>query len=220
MENGGYIGLTADAPIKLNQEVYRNLDMSVEIEKLVGIKFNHQLIIDVVGKKVNKGGTIVLVECLECGLFVERYIGHVKCMKSCNCGKSNLRKKFIRENKIWRCMRQRCDNPNELNYSIYGGRGITYCRQWKVFDNFILDMGPRPSEDHQIDRIDNDGNYEPSNCRWATRSENMRNTRRAKKVNYNGDLSHILDISEKEGIDRNVIYRRYKLGYRDERLWT
>lgn len=79
----------------------------------------------------------------------------------------------------WRAMLSRCENPNATGYGRYGGRGITVCDRWRAdFTAFLADMGERPSIDHSIDRIDTDGNYEPSNCRWATRSEQQQNKRR------------------------------------------
>jgi hypothetical protein len=87
------------------------------------------------------------------------------------------------EYSVWSGMKDRCLNPNSCNWTNYGGRGITVCDRWKdSFSNFYEDMGPRPSDEHSIDRIDNDGNYEPGNCRWATVEEQVYNRRTNRMV--------------------------------------
>lgn len=84
--------------------------------------------------------------------------------------------------KRWHAMLDRCRNPNHKNYKHYGGRGIGVCAEWNDFAVFLADVGEPPSPEHTLDRVDTNGNYEPENIRWATRSEQARNKRQAKEV--------------------------------------
>lgn len=81
------------------------------------------------------------------------------------------------EYRIWCHIKSRCENPNSHVFNLYGGRGIKVCKRWNDFINFYADMGPRPSKNHSIDRIDSNGNYEISNCRWSTSKQQQRNRR-------------------------------------------
>jgi hypothetical protein len=100
-------------------------------------------------------------------------------------------------------MIKRCHNPGRAEYKHYGGRGIVVCEWWRTsFAAFLKDMGPRPSPTHEIERIDNDGNYEPGNCRWATRKEQMRNTSVSQKVRRDdGEVFQtIVEAAETTGV--------------------
>lgn len=88
-----------------------------------------------------------------------------------------LMRRFSDTHKSWTQMRSRCHDPNNDAYPRYGGRGITICDRWSIFENFLADMGVRPSRNHSLDRVDSDGNYEPENCKWSTPLEQTLNRR-------------------------------------------
>ena len=121
--------------------------------------------------------------------------------------------KHLPEYQIWKQMRYRCSNPRTRNYHNYGGRGIKVCGRWSVFKNFWEDMGPRPATHYSLDRIDNDGNYEPDNCRWATPKQQGRNARYNRILTHNGRSMCLADWSEATGIRHSIIRKRLTRGW-------
>ena len=114
---------------------------------------------------------------------------------------------------IWDGIIQRCTNPKASSYKIYGGRGIKVCQRWNKFENFLNDMGDRPTDEHQIDRINNDGDYSPDNCKWSTKKQQARNKRNNRLITHNGKTLCIAAWGEKTGICRKVITYRLKAGW-------
>ena len=119
----------------------------------------------------------------------------------------------------WRGMKDRCANLNRLDY---GGRGIGFCERWVDFANFLEDMGPRPSLKHSLDRIDNNGNYTPENCRWATRKQQGRNARSNVLLTHDGKTQCLAAWCEEIGMKRGTLYQRiFRLNWSIERaLYT
>lgn len=113
----------------------------------------------------------------------------------------------------WNQMKRRCYTPTDPKFPKYGGRGIGICKRWrKDFDAFMKDMGPRPSSNHSIDRIDNDWHYEPSNCRWATPREQAANTNRNLYYTYDGRTQHLADWCRELNIKYTTLYTRLNRG--------
>lgn len=121
---------------------------------------------------------------------------------------------------IWENMISRCCHQRSSAFKHYGGRGISVCDRWRNFGNFYSDMGPRPSPKHSIERRNNNGNYEPENCYWATRKEQMRNTRVNHLVTFNGETLCISEWTEKLGLSINLLLHRLKRGWSAEKALT
>lgn len=117
------------------------------------------------------------------------------------------------EYRVWCAMKNRCTNPNGRIYRLYGLRGIKVCDRWlKSFANFLADMGKRP-EGTSLDRINNDGNYEPGNCRWATAKVQANNLRTNRVIEFSGERRTVSQWSDKTGIKRETITHRLKRGW-------
>jgi hypothetical protein len=163
-------------------------------------------------------------ECLcECGNVITikpKYLvsGNTR---SCGCLKIDLAADRHRthglselpEHRIWEAMKGRCFRRSDPGYKNYGARGITVCKRWLDFGKFIEDVGRRPSPKHSIERLDNDGNYEPGNVIWATRKEQSRNTRRNVFIVHNGVRATLSAWAEMKHFKRGLISDRLKAGW-------
>lgn len=121
-----------------------------------------------------------------------------------------MMKKNTRDNPTyarWAAMIQRVTNPTNVRWEHYGGRGIDVCERWRDFDNFVADMGECP-DGLTLDRLDNDGDYEPGNCRWATRTEQNRNNRRTHMITYDGRTQSMSAWAEEIGMNYKTLERR------------
>lgn len=138
------------------------------------------------------------------------------CMKGAHCRTHGLR--HTPEYSVWCGMIARTENAKCTRFCNHGGRGIRICERWRSnFSNFYEDMGPRPSPHYSIDRIDNNGNYEPGNCRWATATQQARNTRRNRFLTFNGQTRCVSEWSNIIGVSPDALLMRLKNGWGVER---
>lgn len=142
--------------------------------------------------------------------------------KSCGClrREAGLRNKTHGQTKtpeyrVWNQLRARCNDPKDKSFPVYGGRGIKVCSRWEAsFEAFKEDMGPRPSPTHSIDRKDNDGDYSPGNCRWATKLEQTRNRRCAVNVSHAGVTLPLQVWCDRYQADYSTVHSRlFKHGW-------
>lgn len=125
------------------------------------------------------------------------------------------------EYNVWKHMKDRCYNPRSQRWDRYGGRGIRVCKRWMTsFENFLADMGFRPSRNHSIERVNNEGNYEPTNCRWATRYEQNHNKSSSVFIDYGGDRLTVGQWSNRLGFIRKTLDCRLRAGWSVEDALT
>jgi hypothetical protein len=118
-------------------------------------------------------------------------------------------------------MRSRCHNPTAKDYRNYGAKGITVCEQWRTdFPRFLADVGSRPSRQHSLDRINNSGNYEPGNCRWALPIVQHNNTSTNRYLTAQGRTQTIAEWSRELGISSVMLYSRVAMGWNADRVVT
>lgn len=184
------------------------------IINLVGLKFNRLSVIEF--SHLKSGRSYWLCQC-DCGTEKIMRADGIKTSVSCGCyqiervTKHNLSRSP--EYKVLKSLIQRCVNKNCPAYPDYGGRGIKVCDRWLYsFEAFFEDMGKRP-KGHSIERIDNTGNYEPSNCKWATQQEQVNNRRSNTLLTCNGKTQTIAQWKREMGLKRNNIEERLKHGW-------
>jgi len=121
----------------------------------------------------------------------------------------------------WVGMKGRCLNVNNRAYKDYGGRGITVCKRWLKFENFLKDMGESPGKGYSLDRIENNKGYYPKNCRWATHKEQCRNRRNNHTINYSGRTRCLMDWAKELNIAYDLLRARiYKYMWPIEKAFT
>lgn len=189
--------------------------------KMIAGERNHRLVAVQFVDRDKHSNSTWLFRC-DCGQEITAVAGNVRAgrIKSCGCLNQELvaarnethGQTGTPEYVAWQSMRARCaDQENPL----YGGRGIKVCDRWlNSFENFLADMGHKPSPEHSLDRYPNgDGNYEPTNCRWATNAEQSRHRRSNHRVTYLGREMLLVEAAELAGVDYDVACRRLNDGW-------
>ena len=201
----------------------------MKVDELIGKKFNRLTILDFSYKKNN---TIYFKCQCSCGSIKIVSIYNLKngTTKSCGCYNSEYHSiKFKKHGLdrtniyfVWCHMVQRCYNPKNSRFSSYGGRGITICDEWRhdlgAFNKWALANGY--DKTLSIDRIDNNGNYCPENCRWATQKEQANNKRTNKFISFNGKTQTITQWADEKGLKYSVLSNRIRNGWSVERALT
>jgi hypothetical protein len=202
----------------------------------VGDTFTRLKVLSYVGTRPHVGH-IWKVQCI-CGRIREargtRLLSRVT--KSCGCLAAELssirRKQDIKhgdgrntgkasEYSTWCSLKHRCLNPNNASFHNYGGRGISVHHTWRdSYEQFLTDVGRRPSNKHTLERIDNDGDYAPDNVRWATRLEQAQNTRKVTLVTYQGRTQTASQWAREVGLKATTVNQRIKRGWTPERALT
>jgi hypothetical protein len=147
-------------------------------------------------------------------------------VKSCGCLRSD-RRKAMAAGKLsrtatynsWSMMKDRCLNKNNQNWDRYGGRGVKIADRWMNYRNFLADMGERP-KGMTIERVNNDGHYEPGNCRWATRLDQGRNRSTCRRITYNGRTLSLTEWAEAIGVNPRTLKSRLRIGWSVERAFA
>lgn len=196
--------------------------MPVKVTIPIGTRFGKLVVVAFHGKTPR--GRRWECRC-DCGRTVLQSVKNLNYgVQSCGCRQREI---FTTHGKskhpayqIWKHMLSRCLDPRDHSYPNYGGRGITVDPAWMRLARFVEDMGPRPSLDHTLERIDNNGPYAPGNCRWATRTEQALNRRSNRLLTLNGRTLHLSEWADALGVNESTIRSRLTRGWSVERALT
>jgi hypothetical protein len=136
-----------------------------------------------------------------------------------NTGKTRIKKIYSHlksktaEYRAWAAMIGRCYNSNNPRFPYYGGRGVKVCSRWRTFENFLRDMGEKPGQSFSLDRINTNGNYSPSNCQWATHSQQMINRRTSRVIRFRRQSKTVVEWARETGLKRETITARLNRGW-------
>lgn len=194
-----------------------------KIKDMTGIRIGRLVVIGYLGPRPKQASWLCRCDCGNHTVV----LGHnLRCSTTTSCGCLRVEGKYQvscrgPEYKTWVNMRTRCNNPKSSQFLDYGGRGIEICERWRKFENFYADMGPRPASEYSLDRINVDGNYEPSNCRWATKEEQANNARSNIPLTYSDKTMNLAQWAREIAINEKTLYDRInKLGWSVERALT
>lgn len=189
-----------------------------------GLRSTHLVVLG----KADFGRSRWWVRC-DCGVVKHMAQSNVLQCRSCGCMKAQIirRARTVHGRAVekgptyrtWKGMRHRCNSPSHKSWKNYGGRGIRVCERWDSFENFLSDMGEKP-EGMTLERIDNDGNYEPGNCRWATPKENCNNRRTSRILSLNGRSMTLEQWSDEVKIHSDTLSKRIASGWSVEKALT
>lgn len=183
-------------------------------------RFGRLTVIEENGRINNRIAWLCRCECGNEVTLSSNRLLHKEGTKSCGCLRSEASANRATKHghaktriyEIWSSIKSRCDSPRNKNYSRYGGRGIKVCERWRDFESFYEDMKDGYQDDLTIDRKDNDGHYEPSNCRWVTQQQQLSNYSRNRFITINGETDTIKNMCIKYGVPYDKTFRRIKKG--------
>lgn len=162
-------------------------------------------------KAIDRSGLIAGVT-LSCGCLQKERVAAVKSTQNGHSGTLTF--------SSWYAIMHRCTNPNNHAYEAYAGRGITVCERWHEYEKFLSDMGERPSVKHSIDRIDNNGNYEPGNCRWVLMAVQNMNRSNTLRLTFNGETKTLLEWAKITNISYSTLISRHTRGWSPMKILT